>query len=323
MAPILLAVQLIQRQAGDLFAKELAIIDRQTRYLDRLVEDLQDVSRIARGKIELHLTALDLHEVLDRVVEMLAAQLEEKNQRVSLQVAPGLVVNGDAARLTRIFCTILAAASRHHGRNGQIAVRGFPEAEDIVVVIADDGPETQGRMGVGFSLITTLVELHGGTVSLEGATPGTQAVVRLPRAAGPPARAAAGSRPGPRVLVVDDNVDAADIMTMALRSRGYDARVAYDGETALAMSETFLPEVAVLDLTLPGMDGYALAARMKDLVGADKVHLVALTGYTPDANREAEFAHYFVKPVDVATIDGAIKELLRGDPTPPAPAARR
>jgi signal transduction histidine kinase len=255
MAPILLAVQLIQRQAGDLFGKELAIIDRQTRYLDRLVEDLQDVSRIARGKIELHLAALDLHEVLDRVVEMLGAQLEEKSQRVSLQVAPGLVVTGDAARLTRIFCSILAAASRHNGRNGQIAVRGFPEAEDIVVVIADDGPETQGRMGVGFSLIKTLLELHGGTVSLEGGSPGTHAVVRLPRAANQPtpARAATGSRPGPRVLVVDDNVDAADIMTMALRSRGYDARVAYDGETALAMSETFLPEVAVLDVTLPGM----------------------------------------------------------------------
>ena len=129
------------------------------------------------------------------------------------------------------------------------------------------------------------------------------------------------------MLVVDDNVDAADVMTMALCSRGYDARVAYDGETALALSETFLPEVAVLDLSLPGMDGYALAARMKSLVGADNVRLVALTGYNrgtdTEANREAEFAHYFVKPVDVATIDGAIKELLRAVPTPPAPGARR
>jgi len=313
MSPVLLAVQIIQRQAGATFARELALIDREVRHLDGLVEDVVDVSRLARGKLDLNLTPLDLRQVLERVLAMLAPQLGARGQQVTIDVEGDRVVSGDAARLTRVFSTMLASACRHGAAGGRIDIRVFPQGADNLIVIEDEGGQAEERLGVAASLVKSLVELHGGSVDFRAENGATRATVRLPGTtdASRPAAGDAPARERKRVLVVDDDADAADVMAMALRSRGYDARVAYDGPSALELTETFRPDVALLDLSLPQMDGYEVAARIKKLSGGEDICLVALTGYSDaHADRAAGFMRHFVKPVDAATIDRTLRQLL-------------
>jgi PAS domain S-box-containing protein len=335
LAPILTALQLMSiRDAAETTAKERAVIDRQVRHLMRLVDDLLDVSRIAKGKIDLSRERVELSRIVAQAVEMASPLLEERRHNLILSVPrSGLMVHGDVTRLSQVVQNLLTNAAKYTEPGGQIRIDARPVAESIELVVQDSGvgipadmlphvfdlfvqgqqtaDRSKGGLGLGLTLVRTLVGLHGGTVEAhsEGPGHGSRFIVRLPATvahavpARPPGNAASPStRPrGIRALVVDDNQDAASMLTEAMRSLGYDTRVAFDGLSALDLATRFEPHVILLDLGLPVMDGYELADRLR---GADVSALfIAVTGYGQEADRSrsraAGFVGHFVKPVDL------------------------
>ncbi len=342
LAPILTALELMKlRNVGA--EKERAIIERQSHHMVRLIDDLLDVSRITRGRVELDKKDIAVSEVAARAVEM-AAPLIEKNKHVlRVEVDPELHVNGDVIRLAQVFSNLLANSARYTPPGGRIELIARRAGDVVEIRVRDNGrglePEMlekifvpffqtdrkkdalSGGLGLGLALVKNLVELHGGTVcaSSEGRGLGAVLLVTLPRAL-ESATAVPAPDPSPqqaksiglrRVLVVDDSHDAANLLADALRILGQDVRVAHDGAGALsALSNGFNPEFAILDLGMPGMDGYELATRMR--AAAPKTVLVALSGYTEDGAREkslaAGFAHHLAKPVEL----GVVTQILSG-----------
>jgi PAS domain S-box-containing protein len=339
LAPILTALQLIQLRGVHGIDHELGIIDRQTRYLVRLVDDLLDIARITRGGVDLRRAPTDLAVVVARAVEMASPLIEERGQHLTIAVPhAALVVEGDEFRLAQVFHNLLTNAARYMHSGGSIAVRAAAEDGRAVVEVIDDGvgidPEllpavfepfvqgarsldrAEGGLGIGLALVHSLVTAHGGAVTAHSAGPGrgSRFVVSLPLLADRPAPAADAAAPASpadsgtrrRVLLVDDNHDAADMLAELLRLAGHDVRVAYDGPAALGEAAAFAPDVALLDIGLPVMDGYELARRLRaDLVAPPK-RLVALTGYGQDHDRDrshaAGFHDHMVKPIDSARL---------------------
>jgi signal transduction histidine kinase/CheY-like chemotaxis protein len=354
LAPILTALQLMSiRDAAETTAKERAVIDRQVRHLMRLVDDLLDVSRIARGKIELSRENVELSRIVAQAVEMASPLLEERRHTLILSVPrTGLVINGDVTRLSQVIQNLLTNAAKYTEPGGQIHVRARRVEQSIELVVQDNGvgipadmlphvfdlfvqgrqsaDRSKGGLGLGLTLVQTLVGLHNGTVEArsDGANHGSQFIVRLPPAS-PEAAAApprASARPqdttarGIRALIVDDNQDAASMLTEALQSFGYDARSASDGPSALDVAVRFKPQVVLLDLGLPVMDGYEVADRLR--LGGVSALLIAVTGYGQDADRSrsqsAGFVAHFVKPVDVDELRHFLERLpvsAEGTPT--------
>jgi PAS domain S-box-containing protein len=336
LSPIATALQLMRLRGDTRTEREQRIIERQVNHLTRLVDDLLDVSRITRGKVELRRELVDVADVVAKAVEMSSDLFERANHRLFLDVPrERLWTDGDPVRLAQAVANLLTNAARYTDAGGKVWCSAREEGGQIVIGVKDNGvgmpPEllprvfdlfvqgqrppdrAQGGLGLGLTLVKNLVGLHGGTVSArsEGLGKGSEFIIRLAsatpagRSLPPPAEALfPGHCPGGmRVLVVDDNIDAADSLAELLRSAGHQVAVAYDPVAALAMVDAFRPEVALLDIGLPVMDGYQLAARLRLDDATAHCRLIALTGYgqPPDRARSESsgFEHHLVKPVDV------------------------
>jgi signal transduction histidine kinase len=332
LAPIVTALHLMRLRGADAFPRERAILERQVRHLTNLVDDLLDVSRVTRGKVRLQRKVVPLGQVVARAVEMASPLYEQREHALVVEVQPDLYVNADEHRLAQVISNLVVNAGKYTPRRGHVQVDALQTGGRIVLTVRDDGigiprellgkifdlfvqgerqsDRAPGGLGLGLSLVKSLVHLHGGDVRAESEGPGKGSTftVELP-AAEPvhdlaprplPAAATSSSVARRRVLVVDDNRDAAELLAEGLRDAG-EVRVAYDGPGALAILQEFTPEVALLDLGLPVMDGFELARRVHAVVPSAR--LIAVSGYGQDRDRrrsaEAGFAEHLVKPVDL------------------------
>jgi CheY-like chemotaxis protein/two-component sensor histidine kinase len=342
LAPILTALELMRLRCAEATSAERAVIERQVRHMVRLVDDLLDVSRITRGKVELKRQPLETADVVAKAVELVSPLLEQRAHHLSLLVPrAGLVVDGDPARLAQVFSNLLSNAAKYTERGGRIVVAAAREGSEVVVRVRDDGdgiaPEllprvfelfTQGArpldraaggLGLGLTVVRSLVALHGGTVTArsDGVGRGSEIEVRLPLGTPlPPPEIPAEPPPSPppvrsqRVLVVDDNEDAGQLLAEALREIGCEAHVTHDGPSAIAAARELEPDIALLDIGLPVMDGYEVARRLR--ADSAAVRLVAITGYGQDADRrrsrEAGFDRHLVKPIDLESLQRVLDD---------------
>ena len=346
LAPIFTALELMNLRAPDSARPERKVIDRQARHLARLVDDLLDVSRIATGRVRLDREPVEVSEAVARGLELARPLIEEQRHTLATDVARGLEVDGDLTRLSQVVANLLNNAAKYTPPGGHLFVGAAREGGAVVLRVKDDGSgipaallprvfdlfaqgqqsieRARGGLGLGLAIVRSLVELHGGTVEARSDGPGrgSEFVVRLPALEGKPA-AAASAAPAPppaaarrtgRVLVVDDNRDAADLLADALSAAGFTTRVAHDGPSALNAAASFLPEVALLDLGLPVMDGYELARRLRALPGLAALKLVAITGYGQASDRErtraSGFDEHLVKPVELQLVEAAVAALV-------------
>jgi PAS domain S-box-containing protein len=339
LAPIVSALQLLKLRGDEKFAREHQVIERQVKQMTRLVDDLLDVSRISSGKIQLKQQPLDLRDALARATEIALPVLERKEQIFEVKVPPyPLIVHGDDARLTQVFANLLNNAAKYTEVGGQVVLTVRHDRTHVSVEVRDNGigiepsllprifelfvqgyqgtDRAEGGLGMGLTLVRSLVQLHGGEVLArsEGAGTGSAFSVRLPltREPSPPepepevptsgAAGVAGSK-GRKILIVDDNQDACLLLAEVLQQLGHQVRTAEDGRGALAVLEGFRPDVAILDIGLPGMSGYELAARIRSIPELAGVRLLALTGYgqASDAakTKEAGFDVHLVKPLEM------------------------
>jgi PAS domain S-box-containing protein len=353
LAPILTALELMDLRAHGALGDERTVIERQVKHVVRLVDDLLDISRITGGKVELRRERVEIAPVVAKALEMSSPLIEAGQHDVSVSIEDGLAVDGDATRLAQVVANILNNAAKYSERGGRIWIDARRDGESVVLSVRDSGmgiapamlprvfdlfsqesqalDRAQGGLGLGLAIVKSLVTLHGGEVTAlsEGAGKGSELRVRLPSAAavaprpeGEPARARGGAVRVERILVVDDNVDAADLLAQALELLGHQVWRAGDGPEALRIASTARPTVALLDIGLPVMDGYQLARLLRELEGLDAVKLVALTGYGQASDRErsrvAGFDAHLVKPITIEHVQAAIVALTV-PPGPPQP----
>ncbi|AXK72782.1 response regulator [Lysobacter sp. TY2-98] len=330
------------------------MMKRQVDHMVRLVDDLIDVSRISRGTIALKRERVDLATVLQHAIDQSRPLVDAGNHTLDVSLGDaGTEIDADPVRITQVFGNLLNNAAKYAEPGGHISVRVERDGDTVRIHVRDRGigiePEmlphvfelfTQGRrerhrahdgLGIGLTLVRNLVEMHGGTVAVasEGRGHGAEFVVTLPVArasafeavAPAPARERDASEPA-RVLVVDDNVDAAESMGMVLDLLGIEHRVVFDGAAALAAMAEFRPDIVLLDIGMPGMDGCEVARRVRADSAYDGVRLVALTGWSQAQDRErtraAGFDQHLSKPVDI----GALQELVGAAPPVVMQAAR-
>ena len=338
LAPMRTALELMDMGAPA-FEDERRILRRQVDHMSRLVDDLLDISRITRGTLTMELAPVRLQDVIDRAIELASPLLEARSHHLTHDVDGDAWVKGDAHRLAQIASNLLTNAAKYTPPGGRVVVATRAQGARAILSVTDDGegiapellPElfeafvqrsrsfdrADGGLGLGLTIVRHLVEAMGGEVELksEGLGAGTTALVSLPRIDPPPHAVSLAPRAPTvstslRVLVVDDNEDAAFLLQRALRRRGHEALVAYDGPSALELAATSPPDVALLDLGLPVMDGLELATRLRAAHPATL--LVAVTGYGQQQDRErsaaAGFAHHLVKPID---LEGLLRLLGR------------
>lgn len=348
LSPIVTALQLMRMRQDGGVSPEQDIIQRQVDHLVRLVDDLLDISRITRGKIELKKRTVSVSEVLTNAVEMASPLLEQRGHRLTVEmVEPDLVWHVDVTRMAQVVSNLLTNAARYTATGGQVRLAAWREADGLVAIaVSDNGigiaskmlprvfdlffqgkrdlDRAEGGLGIGLALVKSLVELHGGTVAAASVGPGRgseftirvpSAVPTLPMASGAPAAgsdrtggeavgAASLSRSaqGRRILLVDDNVDGVEALALLLTECGHQAEAVYDPASALKIVNRFSPEIAVIDIGLPVMDGYQLIGRLRAALGGRACLFVALTGYGQEADRDrsraAGFDYHLVKPLD-------------------------
>ena len=348
LAPIRNAVHIMgQVPAGDPAQQAMReTIDRQSAQLSRIVEDMVDIARITRGALAIESRRVDMSDVVRHAVETSTPAIEAGRHTLELDLpSEALPIVGDPHRLAQVLSNILNNAARYTPAGGSIAVRAREEQNDAVVRVRDTGrgiePEmierifdmfVQGRaplqrvgggLGIGLALARRLAELHGGAVEArsEGPNRGSEFTLRIPLAGTVNAIAAsAEAKPKSdaqrvmprRVMVVDDNVDAAAMLDMLLRSLGHETRVTHDGIEALRVAAEFRPEIVLLDIGMPGLDGYEVARRLRTLAKDRPLRIVAVTGWGQDADRarsrEAGFDLHLVKPVDASELAQALND---------------
>ncbi|MDQ3170365.1 MAG: ATP-binding protein [Acidobacteriota bacterium] len=347
LSPILTALQLMNLRGSDGTERERTVIERQVSHLTRLVDDLLDVSRIARGKVELKMEIVEMSEIAGNAIELASPIIEQRRHTLSVGVPRyGLAVNGDPTRLSQVVSNLLTNAAKYTPAGGRITVTAEQEGGDVVLRVRDTGagiaPEmlprifelfvqegqavdrSQGGLGLGLTIVRNLIQHHGGSVAAlsDGPGKGSEFIVRLPMAAEarespvvaqPRPAASKEARAGaPRILVVDDNVDAAEMLAEVLGQKGYETRTAHDPPAAIRTAAEFLPDVALLDIGLPVMDGYELARHLRAIPGLAEVKLIALTGYGQASDhqrtRDAGFKHHLVKPVDFDALEAAVAD---------------
>ena len=335
LGAIVLAVEILNRKSGA-SAKHRGIIDRQARHLARLVDDLLDVSRVTSGKVALTRVPLDLEELLRRCLQSVEAAARAKSIQVGLARShTGLTVEADSVRLEQVFSNLLVNAIKYSPPGSSVELSLSAERDTAVVRVADNGigiaPElldrifemfvqaessldrSQGGLGIGLTLVKSLVELHGGSVTAhsEGRNRGSEFVVRLPLAARTAAIIDAPSRPSPartplRVVLVEDNADIRESLCDYLGSVGYELQTAADGPSGLAVILAHRPDVALVDIGLPLLDGYAVARRVRAALG-NGVRLIAVSGYGQAEDRQralsAGFDEHLTKPVTLVALD--------------------
>jgi signal transduction histidine kinase/CheY-like chemotaxis protein len=338
LAPIRNAAEILTRtvpEHADTFPV-VNMIRRQANQLTRLVDDLLDVSRISQGRIELKQQTLNVAALVEQAFETVAPLFQEKRQDVSL--APSyepLHVIGDETRLVQSLVNVLTNAAKYTESGGKIRIQTRGSADEVFIEVSDNGAgiaaelmphifemfvqgdrtldRSQGGLGIGLAVVKKLIEMHGGQITArsEGLGAGSTFELRLRRARAPagadPYAVTAGSNATVRrIMVVDDNVDAADSLALLLGLEGHEVECAYSAAAALQRVSAFAPDVVLLDIGLPDIDGYEVARRLRVLPGGVAIRLVALTGYGQAEDREraltAGFEAHLVKPVDLATL---------------------
>jgi PAS domain S-box-containing protein len=335
LAPIVTALQLLKLRGEGRLSKEQQVIERQVSHMVHLVDDLLDVSRIAKGKIILKKQHVDLRDIVARAIEIASPLLDQRRHHVRVDAPPHeLAIDADEARLTQVFANLVTNAAKYTNPGGHIQIGLQTQGREAVVQVIDDGvgiepalvphvfelfvqgyqgtERAAGGLGIGLTLVRSLVELHGGSAAVhsDGIGQGSTFTVRLPaleparvtRPALLPRQRRPAARPY-RILLVDDNEDALLLLGEALAAAGHDVRTAIDPPSALELVKQFKPELAILDIGLPVMDGYELATQLRAELPDAVPRMFALTGYSQEDDRvrtrEAGFEAYFVKPVEV------------------------
>ncbi|MEO8484838.1 MAG: ATP-binding protein [Betaproteobacteria bacterium] len=332
LAPIAMALRVMQLKGDGANAEERRIIERQVDHLSRLVDDLLDVSRITQGKIELRRERVEMRQVIAKAIELTLPMFERRTRAIEVDLAEApCVVQGDVVRLAQVVSNLLINAAKFTPEPGTVRLVLAVKAGNAEIAVADEGvgidasllphvfdlfvqagqpiDRRTGGLGLGLAIVKMLVRMHGGTVEAASEGPGRGSVftVRVPLAGATGETAPAASRASStearsgRILVVDDNQDAANTLAMVLSVYGYEVRTAYDATAAVAALADFAPAVAILDIGLPGIDGYALARMMARSGDTGRPHLIALTGYGTQQDRDralaAGFDDHLVKPV--------------------------
>ncbi len=346
LAPIRNALHVLQMNGAATsqvqWAREL--IDRQALHMVRLVDDLMDVSRISRGKIELRRQHIELAKAVQGAVEAVRPLIDEQGHELTVKLPPEpVIVDADLVRLSQVFLNLLTNAAKYGEKGGRIDLHAERQGSDVVVTVKDAGigiPATnlhtifemfsqvegalsrsQGGLGIGLSLVKRLVELHGGRVEAhsEGLGKGSEFVVRLPIVVEQTytRKTSDHDKPSPtselRILVVEDNLDAAESLTMLLKMMGNKVCTTHDGEDAVKVAGEFRPHVVLCDIGLPKLDGYEACLRMKEQAWNKNMILIALSGWGQDSDkRKAEaagFDQHLVKPVDPRALMKLLAEL--------------
>ena len=350
LAPMSIALQILQEapptSRDAIWARES--IGRQLRHMTRLLDDLLDISRVTLGKIQLQLAPVNVGQVIANAVEATRPLIDSGAHQLTVKVpAESAVIRGDAVRLTQVVANLINNAAKYTERGGRIDVAVDHSGEEVRVSVRDNGigiaadglerifdlfsqlpgghERAQGGLGVGLTLARRLVEMHGGTVEArsEGANRGTEIVVRLPAppaapAPSPPplAPVVEASRPASlRILAVDDNVHMAQGLASILRMWGHNVRTAHDGAAALEVATQFAPEVVLLDLSLPRIDGLEVARRLRQTPESTPALLVSMSGFGQEDTRrhsgEAGFHHHLTKPFDMGTLRAMLDDCMR------------
>ncbi len=336
LSPIFTALRLLKVRGG--MTREYEIIDRQVKHLARLVDDLLDIARITQGKVELRKAPVEVATAVLRGVEMASPMIEQRGHRMKLDVASsGLLVSADPDRLTQVVSNLLTNACKFSDPGTQIGVIAEKDGDVVRIQIRDEGvgiaPEmldpifeafvqrrqaidrSSGGLGLGLTIVKSLVDLHGGKVFVRsaGLGQGSEFFVELPALESPPDMIAAPNlgeaadeiykRLRKRILVVDDNRDAAELMADFMKTLGFDVRVAYDPASALDIAADYHPDIALLDIGLPVMDGWELGRCLQKLGTGGGPMLIAVTGYGQQSDRQSSeangFAGHLIKPVDL------------------------
>lgn len=335
LAAILSAIQLARQAGPD--KEEMnwshGVIERQSRRLVRLVDDLLDVSRLARGKIQLQKQSIALADVVERAVSVVRVLAERKKQELDVRLdEASMMLHADPTRVEQILVSLLNNAVKYTEEKGRIAIRAERSGEEVAITVSDTGAgisadvlphvfdfffrtsnvpaHLRGGLGVGLALVKTLTEMHGGRseAASEGPGKGSRFSVCLPLHEESPTTVEAGKPvegggPRRRVLVADDNIDGATSMTLLLKVAGHEVRMAHDGNVAVKLALAECPDAVLLDIGLPGRDGYAVAKALRRDERCRGILIVALSGYGQDEDkrrsREAGFNAHLVKPVDI------------------------
>jgi CheY-like chemotaxis protein len=327
--------------------RERNVIERQVNHLIRLVDDLLDVSRITSGKVQLKKQWIELSNIVNRAIEMASPLLEQRKHSLILKIAPaGLEICVDAERMAQAVSNLLTNAAKYTELGGEISISARQRKDCIELTVRDTGigidpqllpqifdlftqgsqplDRSQGGLGLGLTIVRSLVQMHGGTVEArsDGPDKGSEFTIRLPvptavpdHTTNAPARFVPQTPPIPNqryILIVDDNEDAADTLKTSLEAAGHVVHVAHDGPSALKLAGEIIPDVAVLDIGLPVMDGYELARQLRAQRGLTQLPLIAISGYGQDSDqlrsKAAGFQAHLVKPVD----PDQIELMLRG-----------
>jgi signal transduction histidine kinase/CheY-like chemotaxis protein len=345
LAPIRNAITLLEQLCprDEMLKRATAVIHRQSEHLTRLVDDLLDVSRITQGKIKLQKERIDLITIIERAVEVSRPMMDQRKQQLTVSIPDETVMfEGDLTRLSQVVSNLLDNASKYSENGGQIWLSAKLKSTEMVLRIRDTGigippdflphvfelftqsdhslDRSHGGLGIGLTLVRALVQMHSGTVEAlsDGLGHGSEFVVRLPvltaisqpAQAGPDHNGVGGRTGSQRILIVDDNVDSAESMALLLQLNGHEVMIAHDGSAAQVLSATFHPNVILLDIGLPGLDGYSVAQKFREQPETRDVLLIALTGYGQPEDRErskaAGFDYHLVKPVDHNAIEALI-----------------
>ncbi|VTT96645.1 pas pac sensor hybrid histidine kinase : PAS/PAC sensor hybrid histidine kinase OS=Haliangium ochraceum (strain DSM 14365 / JCM 11303 / SMP-2) GN=Hoch_3141 PE=4 SV=1: GAF_2: HisKA: HATPase_c: Response_reg: PAS_9: HisKA: HATPase_c: Response_reg [Gemmataceae bacterium] len=344
LAPLRTGLELVRRGAGQA-ERAWLMMERQVNQLVRLVDDLLDVSRITQGRLELRRGPVQLAAVIEGAVETARPLIDRARHDLTVVLPDrSVTLDGDAARLSQVFANLLTNAAKYTPPGGRIRVSAARDPGGVSVTVADNGvgipppmlprvfdmftqvdrtlEKTTGGLGIGLSLVKGLVEMHGGTVVAQSDGEGTGSTFTVHLPAQPPVcdaapaangKAAAAPVAARRVLVVDDNVDAAESLAQLLQLMGHDTRTAHEGEAGVEAAERFRPDLILLDIGMPRLNGYDAARRIRARPWGRSVVLVALTGWGQDDDRrrtaEAGFDHHLVKPVEPQVVLGLLAGL--------------
>jgi PAS domain S-box-containing protein len=344
LAPIRNSLHILRMTAcNDPTAERVCeMMERQVNHMVRMVDDLMEISRITRGLIELRKEEVDLAAIIRSAVETSRPIFEAAEHQLAISIPPEpILLQGDTVRLSQVFANLLNNAAKYTDRGGQIWLNAKQEKNEVVISVRDAGigisapmlpkvfdmfmqadrstRRSQGGLGIGLTLVKRLVELHDGNISVrsDGPGQGSEFIVRLPVAAvqpqrttKPPVSERDDRLPQRRVLVVDDNQDAAASMGMLLKFLGTDVQVVHDGATALASMDSYHPDVVLLDIGMPGMDGFEVARQVRQRPEFNNIMLIALTGWGQSEDRHrtqaAGFDYHLVKPADITALQSLL-----------------
>jgi signal transduction histidine kinase/ActR/RegA family two-component response regulator len=347
LAPIRNGLQLLSMANASRESTNQArvMMERQLGQLVRLVDDLMDLSRISRGKIELRREQVKLAAVIESAVETSRPLIDQMGHQLTVTIPQQtILLDGDFTRLAQVFLNLLTNAAKYSDHGSQIWLTAERQGSDVVVAVKDNGigipanelsqifqmftqvdrslEKSQGGLGIGLSLVKRLVELHGGTIEAKSDGPGlgSEFIVRLPIVLKAPHSMSAMStedgdspKSSLRILIVDDNRDAADSQAMMLRILGNETRTAYDGLEGVQLADTFRPDVVLLDIGLPKLNGFEACRRIREQPWGKKLILVAMTGWGQEEDHrrshEAGFDGHMVKPVDPKSLIKLLAEL--------------